>query len=162
MEAVKLYFDTLFEESGNLILLFVVTGIVFNIFGEIIKKQIYPVYSAEELAAGKKQKEMPRWIGMLFGIAMMILFLLCTMGAYLTAVPHCTLIGGVWFLPVWAVAYYVWQMGCMKVIKMIMKALFPKFMTGHKPQKPPKPRYIKVPADSVVMEEVPSGEELNG
>lgn len=155
MEAFKLYFDTLLNDSGNLILLFFITGIVFNVFGEIIKKQIFPVYTAEELAAGKKQKEMPRWVGMIFGIIMTLVFLACALGAYFTGVPHCRLIGGVWFLPVWCVAYYVWQLGCMKLVKMILRALFPCFMTGHKPYKPPKPKYVKVPVE--YAETIPEG-----
>ena len=153
MEGAMLYFETLFEESGNLILLFFVTGIVFNIFAEIIKKQIFPAYSPEELAAGKVQKEMPSWIGMLFGIFLMIVFISCAVAASMSGTPHCKLIGGNWFLPVWCVAYYVWQMVCMKLVQMVMKILFPKFMMGNKPQKPPKPKYIRVPADSVVVED---------
>ena len=160
MEAVKLYFDTLFAESGNLILLFFATGIAFNLFGEIIKKQIYPVYTAEELAAGKKQKDMPRWIGMLFGIGMMAVFIACVLGASITGVPHCKLIGGVWFLPVWCVAYYVWQLGCMKMVKFILRLMFPKFMTGHKPQKPQKPKYVRVPVEYVTDDEEPKDADV--
>ena len=150
LESIKLFFDTLFEESGVLILMFVITGPVFNVFVETIKKQIFPKYTEEEIAAGKKQKECPRWVGMLFGIFLTHAFTALAIGASVTATPHCTLIGGFFFLPVWAVAYYIWQMGCMRVVKMIMRKMFPSFMTGHKPKKPQKTKVIRVPAGTNV------------
>ena len=151
LEALNVFFDTLFAESGNLILLFGVTGVVFNVFSETIKKQVYPKYTAEELAAGKVQKDMPRWVGMIFGIVSTIVFTACAVGASVTGVPHCSLIGGYFFIPVWCVAYYIWQIACMKLVKRILIAMFPKFMTGHgRPQKPKKEKVYKIPAGAKV------------
>ncbi len=138
MGAIDVFFRTLFAESGVLILLFFVTGLVFNVFGEIIKKTLWPKLTAEELAKGKVQKEVPGWFGVAIGIVMMILFLCCTMLAQFTAAPHCALIGGYAFLPVWAVAYYLWQMVGMKVVKWIMRKVCPLYMTGV--PRPPRPK----------------------
>ena len=164
MESLTIFFNTLFEESGNLILLFFVTGVVFNVFAEIIKKQIFPKYSPEEKAAGKVDREMPRWVGMIFGIFLMIVFMSCAVAASLDGVPHCKLIGGNFFIPVWCVAYYIWQLGCMKVVKMVMKALFPRFMTGKPKEKVVKTKVYKIPAGAKVEyigEEDETG-EVNG
>ena len=151
LEAIGLFFTRLLDESGNLILMFIITGVVFNVFAEIVKKQIFPKLTEEELAAGKVQKECPAWIGMIIGVVLTIVFLACAIGAYITVTPHCQLIGGFFFTPVWAVAYYVWQMACMKLVKGIMTLLFPLFMTGHKrPQKPPKQKVYKIPAGATV------------
>lgn len=161
-EAFDVFMTALFDESGGLMVMFVVTGLAFNVFTETIKKQIWPKYTAEELAAGKVQKEMPAWIGMIFGIVMTAIFTACAVLSSAYAVPHCQLIGGNFFVPVWMVAYYLWQMACMKVIKGIMTALFPRFMTGHKrPQKPQRPKVYKVPAGATV-EYVQEDGEVNG
>lgn len=151
LESVDFFFDTLFAESGVLILLFGVTGIVFNVFSETIKKQIYPKYTEEELAAGKVQKDMPRWVGMIFGIVSTAVFTACAIGASLTGAPHCHLIGGYFFAPVWCVAYYIWQMACMKVVKRILCLMFPRFMTGHgRPARQKKEKVYKIPAGAKV------------
>lgn len=151
MEAINIFFSTLFEDSGILILLFFVTGIAFNVFGEIVKKQIFPKLTEDESAAGKKQKDCPRWIGMLIGIALTGVFLACAISASLAGMPHCSLIGGMYFVPVWAVAYYVWQIAAMQAVKSIMKLMFPRFMTGKgRPEKPKKVKVYRVPAGATV------------
>lgn len=162
VDALNIYFTTLFAESGTLIVLFLLTGIAFNIFSEIIKKQIFPKYTAEELSAGKVQKDCPRWLGMIFGLVLTIVFLACAIGANFTNTPHCRLIGGVFFLPVWAVAYYIWQMAAMKLIKLIMKKMFPVFMTGSRPPRKPKTKVIRVPQGyKVEYEDEITGDDMN-
>ena len=150
MEALVAFFTNLFDESGNLIVLFFITGIVFNVFSEIIKGQIWPKYSKEEIAAGKVQNEMPAWMGMIFGLFFMLVFISCAVAASMSGIPHCALIGGNFFIPVWCVAYYIWQMGCMKVVKFLMRLLFPRFMLGNKPHKQPRQKVYRVPAGAKV------------
>ena len=165
MEAVTIYLTTLFNESGNLILLFIAGGIVFNVFTEIIKKQIFPKLTAEESAAGKVQKECPKWLGMIIGIIMTILFTACVIGSQHLGTPHCQLIGGYFFLPIWFVAFYLWQMACMKIVKKLLVLICPFFMTGNRrPPKPQKPKVIKIPAGAVVQYEEMNEEngDVNG
>ena len=146
MEALTIFFTTLFEESGVLMLLFFATGLVFNVFGEIIKKTLFPKITAEEKSAGKAQKECPGWLGIVIGAVLTILFLVCTMLAQFTHAPHCALIGGYAFLPVWAIAYYLWQMAAMKLIKLVMRKICPLYMTGKpRPPKPKKEKPVMVP-----------------
>lgn len=165
LEAISTFFTTLFSESGNLILLFFVTGIVFNVFTEVVKKQIWPKYTEEEISAGKKQKSCPEWMGMIFGIFLTIVFIFCTLMAYHSGVPHCSLIGGYYFIPVWCVAYYIWQMAAMKFVKMVMRKLFPVFMTGgNRPPRPQRPKVYKVPAGATVeyVGETPDNGDIDG
>ena len=138
MEAIDIFFRTLFDESGVLILLFIVTGLVFNVFGEIIKKTLWPKLTEEDVAKGKKQKEVPGWFGIVIGVILTVLFLCCTMLAQVTSAAHCALIGGYAFLPVWAIAYYLWQMVGMKIVKWLMKKICPLYMTGI--PRPPRPK----------------------
>ncbi len=146
MEALNAFFNTLFYESGVLILLFIVTGIVFNVFGEFIKKTLFPKITQEEKADGKKQKECPGWLGIVIGVIFTILFLVCTMLAQFTHAAHCALIGGYAFLPVWAIAYYLWQMAAMKLVKIVMRKICPLYMTGKpRPPKPKKEKPVSVP-----------------
>lgn len=152
MEAVNQFFTTLFAESGTLILLFIAAGLFLNVFGEIIKKTIYPRYTEAEIASGKVQRECPGWVGLIIGISLTLLFLACTIAAELTKAPHCALLGGWAFLPIWAIAFYLWQMVCMKMVKFIMKRICPVYMTG-KPR-PPKPKKdIEVPAGYKLVKE---------
>lgn len=151
MEALDTFFVTLFYESGVLMLLFIVTGLVFNVFGEIIKKTLFPKLTEDEIAKGKKQKECPGWFGIVIGVLSTILFLVCTMLAQFTHAQHCALVGGYAFLPVWAVAYYLWQMAGMKLVKWMMRKICPLYMTGR--PRPPKPRKEKTVA-------VPEGYKL--
>ena len=126
MEAVNQFFTTLFAESGTLILLFIAAGLFLNVFGEIIKKTIYPRYTEAEIASGKVQRECPGWVGLIIGISLTLLF--------------------------WAIAFYLWQMVCMKMVKFIMKRICPVYMTG-KPR-PPKPKKdIEVPAGYKLVKE---------
>ena len=151
MEAARVFFTTLLDESGNLILLFVIGGLVFNVFTEIIKKQIFPRLTKEELAAGKVQKYCPKWLGMVIGVLETILFTVCVVGSQFIHTPHCQLIGGWFFLPIWFVAFYLWQMACMKVVKKLLMIMCPFFMTGDKrPPKPQKPKVYKIPKGATV------------
>lgn len=159
MEAVNHFFTTLFAESGTLILLFIIAGVFLNVFGEIIKKTIYPRITPEESAAGKVQKECPGWAGMVIGISLTLLFLACTIAAEITHAPHCSLVGGWAFLPIWAIAFYLWQMICMKLVKAVMKRICPIYMTG-KPR-PPKPKKdISVPAGYKLVKEEETSTEV--
>lgn len=118
------------EVSGVFVLMFLLSGVFLSVFTEIIKKQIFPKYTEEEKAEGKEDKDCPKWVGMLMGIGCTVIFFVCAVLADRNAVAHSTIPGGLWFLPIWFIGFYLWQWIACRVIKVILKALAPKFMTG--------------------------------
>lgn len=147
---INILFTQLFEESGNFIIMFFVAGIALDCFFEVIKKQIYPKATEEEKQEGKESKKCPAWVGMLFGLANTAIFSLFSIIAHLNNTPHCIVIGGLTWFFVWAVAFYLYQMGASILVKLIMRRLFPKMMTG-------KPRKSK---DDRPIYQVPKGAKI--
>lgn len=151
-----LVLQQLFEESGYFIAMFFVSGIVLDVFTELLKKQIFP--KTEDEATSKK---CPSWIGMLIGIANTVIFTIFSVLAHLNGTPHCQIIGGFTWIFVWIVGFYAYQMGASLLIKLIMKKMFPCFMTGFpRPIKPKGEKVVyQVPKGSKV--EFVDGEDLN-
>lgn len=162
MEA-EILLNQLFYESGSFLVMFFVAGVVLNLFTELIKKQIFPKYSEEETSEGKFSKSCPSWIGMLIGVANTIVFTILTVTAHLNGAEHCAIIGGLTWVFIWVVGFYVYQMSASLLVKLILRKMFPFFMTGKprnkKPPKAERATYL-VPKGSKV--EYVDEEELNG
>ena len=118
------------EESGFFIMMFVLSGIFLSLFMEVIKKQIYPKYTDKEKESGKVEKNCPKWVGMLFGILSTIIFTACAIMAEMFGAVHSSIPGGLWFIPIWFVGFYLWQWLAGKLVKMVLRVMVPVFMTG--------------------------------
>lgn len=161
MEA-EVLLNQLFYESGSFLVMFFVAGIVLNLFTELIKKQIFPKRSEEEIAEGKLSKSCPSWVGMLIGVANTLVFTILTVLAHMNGSAHCAIIGGFTWIFIWVVGFYVYQMSASLLVKLILRKLFPFFMTGHhrpRKQKVERPTYL-VPKGSKV--EYVDEDEING
>lgn len=135
MEILESFFISLMEDSGYFLLMFFVSGFVFNLLGEVVKKQIFPQDIEGEA------KKCPKFVGMIVGLVLTFAFIAFASAADTNGEIHSAVIGGNWMLPVWFIAFYMYQMCATKVVKAALKKLFPVFMTGHKPEKAKKPVY---------------------
>ena len=151
MEA-EILFNQLFFESGSFVVMFFVAGIVLNLFTELIKKQIFPKYTEEEEAQGKKSKTCPSWVGMLIGVANTIVFTVLSVTAHMMGAEHCMIIGGLTWMFIWVVGFYVYQMSSSFLVKLILRKMFPFFMTG-------RPRDKKHKSDRMICQ-VPKGAKV--
>lgn len=123
------------NENGIFILMFLVSGVFLSLFLEVVKKQIFPKLSDEDKEKGKIERKCPAWAGMLLGLFGTGVFMACAILASLNGVAHSSIPGGLWFLPIWAIGFYLWQWLAGRAVKAVLKRITPCFMTG-KPRNP--------------------------
>ena len=123
------------DESGMFLLMFVLSGIFLSLFMEVVKKQIFPKPTDDEIAKGKVEKKCPAWVGMLLGVLNTIIFTACAIMADIGMGAHSAIPGGLWFVAIWFIGFYLWQWLAGKAVKLFLKRIVPCFMTG-KPRKP--------------------------
>lgn len=137
------FMDLWARENGVFILMFLLSGVFLSLFLEVVKKQIFPKVD------GAKYKACPAWVGMLLGLSGTAMFMACAILASVNGVAHSSIPGGIWFLPIWAIGFYLWQWLAGRAVKVLLKKIVPTFMTG-------MPRCRKPHADRPVVE-VPKG-----
>ena len=150
MEAFEMFIRTLMYESGYFVVMFIIAGLALNSFSETLKKSIYPKYTEEELASGKVQKQCPRWVGLLIGVGIVSVFMLCAVSADNGYQPHSAVPGGSYWYPIWAVEFYFWQMASMKTVKWVFTKVAPLYMTGKPREKKASKPIYQVPKGAKV------------
>ncbi len=122
-------FSNYWHTSGDYITLFILSAFGFAIFGELIKKSIFPKLSESERELNV-QRTCPKWLGLVMGCVWTAVFGIIAVVAHKLGAERCQIIGGLYFFPITLVIYFSYQWAIMLLVKRIMKFLMPRFMTG--------------------------------
>lgn len=117
MDVFLFYVAMFFQAIGWQLLMFFLCGIAFELAAEFIKATLYPV---------TKQKECPRWLGMVLGAIITGVYLLMAYTAHgLFGDDGWYIPGGFVFLPVWFILFYFYQYKAMSIAKWLRNKMFP-------------------------------------
>lgn len=141
-------FNAYWHSSGDYITLFILSAFGFALFGELLKKSLFPKLSEGECEKNI-QKKCPKWLGLVIGCVWTAIFGIVAVIAHKTGAERCQIIGGLYFFPITLVIYFAYQWAVMLLVKKTLKAMLPKFMTGEERSKSNKevvviPRGAKV------------------
>lgn len=134
---VATLFGYYWNVSGDYLLLFFLSAFGFSMFGELIKKSLYPKLTKAE-AEKNVQTNCPKWVGLLMGIAWTLIFSITAIIADRAGAERCAIVGGLYFFPITMILYFSYQWAVMLLVKKLMKAALPRFMTGEASEKKEK------------------------
>lgn len=130
------------------LIMFLLCGIAFELMIEFVKATLYP--------ATKKDKDgnpvsCPRWLGMSFGAAVTVIYLVMAYlaSAVFASIEGWYIPGGFVFLPVYFILFYFYQYKAMRLAKWFRNRLFPSLKDPDY-QKPKREKPVK---NSSVSEE---------
>lgn len=126
MELFAINFMNLCSEMRWFALMFLLSGVALEFLFELVKGLLFPTKTEEQIAAGEKQKDCPRWLGLTFGIAATLIFLASAYCANIFLGPDgWTIPGGLIFSWVWFILFFMWQYVSMRLAKKMRNKLFP-------------------------------------
>lgn len=134
---VATVFGYYWEVSGDYILMFLLSAFGFGVFGELVKKSIYPKLTKQE-AEKDVQSVCPKWVGLALGILWTAIFAVTAIVADRCGADRCRIIGGLYFFPITAIVYFAYQWAVMLLVKKMLRKMLPRFMTGEDRQKKEK------------------------
>lgn len=137
------------------IVMFLVDIIVLGLVSEFIKATLFPKKIVVE---GEKQKECPRWLGLIFGLIVTMIHITCSYAAFNSFGSDGWYIPGeAIFIWAWFILFFFIQFKALKIVKYLRDKLFPglkdpSWTKQAKPKKEKERVYSKEEVDAIIAQ----------